>query len=524
MKVFGVITQNFDKEKFDEQAKKLKRIEHESEQFMELDNARILLVTKKFDKVQSSELLITVSDFNGQQFKLTKYSGEIGINFDHFGISMIYYAQHKDELIFCSEMLPIINYIGREHLTVNEEFISDMIYYQFPILHNTIFQEIRALLPRQHIRFTKQNEMYVLFKSYRSLVAETFDENNHLDLGLLEYSFGIPIYHAKNVPNTSLMSLSGGMDSRLILDILSEYDSPIDHIINYGVEGSWERIFAKKVVDELSIQHNNFTTYELTPEIIMENYPEYLKITEGLTTHLFSHLLYVLKWFKYTDDLVIYDGFYGDITLGGDDVANKFKTGFSSNILLPFLHNIPERKEFQLDDFQRFYHINRKNTSANKLFREFGMHSLPFTQKDFYEVCMSLSPKRKANHRFYKKFLKAIGRDYLYKLPSTTLKRRTLIQRIKRYLMKYFTWIGLTTKHIPYTDPNKWIRESEEYYQFLVDVLLSKRTEDRGYFNLSKITEALVSTRFDNGNSGRAIVRLFDLEMMFRILIDGDEF
>ena len=112
----------------------------------------------------------------------------------------------------------------------------------------------------------------------------------------------------------NVVPLSGGLDSRLILSVLSKYvDSSKIEAITLGVPGTYDYEIPKLLAKKLGIRHVliNLNDVTITTEMLL-NVSRDMKIWTGVFDAFYNSLLYR----EYSDDVVFWSGFMGDSITG----------------------------------------------------------------------------------------------------------------------------------------------------------------------------------------------------------------
>ena len=514
MKVFGVVSKNnYSERAIEKSAKLLHRQPKEQMRKFKREDTIIYLIVHDKEYITSNEFKIAVNDRNGEQFRFCEINERLRtVQNDKMRISKLYYYNNGNEFVFSSEIKAIVNYIGRIHLTINHAFIDNMIVYGFPYLDITLFNEIKNLRPEHrivHEGLEVRTEKIIPIREY------VFDRKNKHDRQMLFQFLKDKTVPHELIQEHSFLWFSGGLDSRILFKLLSDART-INTIVNFGYEGTKERKYAKKYAHKNYIV--NLTNYEITPEIILENYKEHMWINEGFSGHLNAHIYGFLKKFKNTANLVIYDGYAGGITLGGIG----YKKGSPRWDMKPCV-NAPffMRDVYWIPDEEQIHNYYMRNITANggiKIGREFGTVIYPFADYNFFKWCMQVPIEERRKHKFYKKILRESLPDIL-KSPSTTIEGQSLFHRAKNKLARK---LGIYKQG--YVQPERWLRDSHDYRAEIYDTLFSDECLERDYFNHKKIKHLYKKHLRKEGNYADILVRLFNLEVMFQQFLDGDGF
>ena len=183
---------------------------------------------------------------------------------DRFGIKPLYYYADSKKIVFCSEIKPLIKYIG--HHNFNFKALREFFLKGY-IDHNnlTFFKNIKSLEP-SHFLFIKKNN--ILKKKYWNLLGpankEFSDKKKHLKY-LLENSINNHLISDRKIG----IFLSGGTDSTVLTNIISKKLNYKLKTFTYDFENNHnlgESIKANKIAK--SFNSNNFAV-EVKPKDII---------------------------------------------------------------------------------------------------------------------------------------------------------------------------------------------------------------------------------------------------------------
>ena len=522
MKLFGIISQKIDglktKNAFELQNRQNLPVER-------FDNDGLLIhyTQRCFDTVMT-RMGLELVDPNGIQFICNFIDGRYELSMDYFGLSKIYYCQYDEEFIFSSEIKSIIEYVGRDNLTPNKVFLQQMFVFGFPIHTSAMFEEIENLPVGFKISVKPDTGDFELgqynFVNYRETlpIKELYEELCH--------SF-------PEDSHTKFLWLSGGLDSRVILEILAKKFDSIDIITNFGHKGTMNRKYASEVINKRDDVTSTFV-YEVTPEMIVNNAKEHLWISEGMSGHLNAHILATLKHFAHIPDLCIYDGFAGDIILGANHY-NKVKYDFTIASLelftnkefLKYIHlplPLSDIRNYCSTDLvseiglELFYHNNySRNVLASGgigIGKEFGKVIYPFANWNFFEHCMNISIEKRKNHSFYKKFLRKVF-PQIDTHDSTSLRTKSIEYKIQTILRKH-VFKNLKDSNASYVTPGVWFKESTLYRNFVEDLIQKTSQYTAEYFDFVQIN------RMNKHKDINHLVKLVNFSLMFQLFYEWD--
>ncbi len=590
MKIAGLISLNIDDKKFINSLNVMKRnsalnteIIRVSKNFIigltffnhenyHLDDQKDFITVIIFDQViegsQPSILktkVITspedIKNLNALIIKYDKNKKQLFVYSDYFGLKTLYYTAVQNDFFFSSEIKGIINYYGKAAFSLNRKSLIEMILYQFQWGQSTLLNEISIVEPKKVIRYSSlTNE--VSLTSYTNFPKEIIDFN------VVDSESKIYTLFSKNLENLKkdarkIMWLSGGLDSRLILAMLIKTGINIDAIINFGYKRNNEYKFAQKIIKHYDLE-DKLIHYEVNSELVATNAKRHLWISEGYNNHLVSFIKLGLRQAtgRFPQcNFIIYDGYFGDVVLGGSNSESVQSKLFSElqidrkYLMQTFTDEF--RVEVENYDNSRFNQVKELNYDLNEstsriheylvydnyarrkirsggplLGEDYGIVHLPFFGREFFDHAIKIPLNHRKDRKIYLKVYKKFFPE-ITKIPSTSLVylNRAKQNKVKQYFseLKLLTLRGLeriTRLHLLkspiYVDPNEWLRKSTSYRELIESVLFDPRTERRRLFNIPVLRKMFREHMQRKHNYGYVFTVLFDIEMTLRMFLDVD--
>jgi len=564
----GIVSSKFDKNTLLSAAETMKRNENEKiSQFEVTSNFYLILIhfknevfyfdddEKKFlfpEQFSNAFLEKQINEINSLIVQITS-TNKIVIRSDFLGLRLIYYTTKNNELLFASEIKAIINYYPIDFFTASENLILEYTLFQCHWGSNTYFKQIHLLQARELLEYNMDNN--IVHCKYFEDYPSGFQIEKALET--IHESF-THFFQNLNTNGKNIHWLSGGLDSRLILAYLIENKVAIEMIINFGDKKSKNYKLAQKIIAHYNLQ-NIVSHYLITSDLIVPGAINHIWKTEGSSSHLNAHIPFMLK--QISGDLVIYDGYAGDVVLGANHWAKTKKevgdftnyirlklyrqaltpeffsklSAFQNKEYLRIKKTIPDVEEDLLQQYKEtIYHENYVRRTARsggvKIGEDFGVVHYPFMIKEIYNACIQTPVNERRNHKLYETFIQQFFPD-ISTIPSTSLDKKKL--RSTTLLTKIFTKIRIVSvgifeyvfkvrikKQTSYVDPDEWLRNDKNYRDLITSVLTSEYTAKRGYFDIKNISEMIDQHLKRKHDFGYVFAKLFDLEITFRLFLD----
>ena len=185
---------------------------------------------------------------------------------DRVGIKPLFYHFHEGTLIFSSEMKSILasGLYKREVSFVGMDYYFTFGYIPAP---HTIFSGINKLLPGHYLVYEKGNINIRQYWDLKYSFDHTKDEREWIELFVEKFRESVRMHMISDVPLGAF--LSGGIDSALIVAMMSEYSSNRVNTFTMGFGGNKggyndERPSAKLIADYFGTNHNEL---ESSPDL-----------------------------------------------------------------------------------------------------------------------------------------------------------------------------------------------------------------------------------------------------------------
>jgi len=213
---------------------------------------------------------------------------------DHMGIKPLYYAVTEDTFLFSSEIKSIIK-SGHVEARRNEEVIPEYFLYRHISGENTLFREVKRLLPANAL-VLKDGE--IRKKEYWSPFSQEKDNQLSFDLAAEELSWLIQDAVKKQLISDVPLGTfcSGGVDSSLVTAVASHIvGGPINTFsVGFHEETYDETSYARLVSKQYGTHHHeikltNEEFADLLPKMIWYN-DEPLNFANSIQIYAISKL------------------------------------------------------------------------------------------------------------------------------------------------------------------------------------------------------------------------------------------
>ena len=285
---------------------------------------------------------------------------------DPFGIKPIYYSYNNKELIFSSEIKPILK--ARDlQIKLKKKKIIELLQLQYTCGRNTIYNKVLRLRPGENIVFDSEIsiEKSIVFDKSKNYKKNQITNSKKLEEKLSE---SVELHQRSDVPFG--LFFSGGIDSTVILYLMSKICKK--KIISYSILfNSPNQSDEKKRLEQIALKCNseiNFVNFDehdfwnLLPRVLKANDDPILDYAIVPT--------FKLAQIASKDVKVILSGEGGDEIFAGYGRHRKIKRLFLKKEVFPsceFDKHQKFKKKFKDWDFDLNFHklTNKKLTMSS---------------------------------------------------------------------------------------------------------------------------------------------------------------
>lgn len=211
-------------------------------------------------------------------------NGEVYLIRDRIGKKPLYYFSDGEELVFASELKPIMHYPAFSK-NINKDVISRYLYQQYINAPETIFEHVYKLEPGAVLKLSFGRDEKPIVKVFKYWdIKEAYNKGR----GQLVTDYGQARRELKELLKKATASrmiadvplgsfLSGGYDSSLITAMAQEHSSePVKTFsIGFHEEKYNEAKYARAVADYLGTKHTEMYIDEQQMFDLVESIPEY---------------------------------------------------------------------------------------------------------------------------------------------------------------------------------------------------------------------------------------------------------
>tara|TARA_B100001027_G_scaffold163669_1_gene116012 strand:- start:284 stop:1816 length:1533 start_codon:yes stop_codon:yes gene_type:complete len=451
---------------------------------------------------------------------------------DKFGIKPLYYVlTSKKNLIFASELKAFIPFIKEEKLNwkLNQKKLGEQLKFRCLVGNETLINDVKKLNPGEYIKGNLKNISFrryydsnnlnykqnLIFKKKRDIVDYLED---NLKKSIKEQSISdAPIG----------VALSGGLDSSLIINYLSEIKN---NIKTYSINFEKQKKFNNKINESKYIKY------------IQEKYSTNHK-SAILSEKIYKNIFLKCIWhneepinFPHTPGIFLLSNLAkqdGTKVLLGGEGADEFFGGYLNFLNKKLNYNFFQYSNFKMNDtVLKNFSNNFKSrvTLINKVKKEKAIN-----KKILYSISaylqsienrldkMSMANSIEFRVPFIKEKLLNIS---LHNNSKLIIKNKKFSKQILREIaIKYFKKEHVYRPKIGFSTPiNTWIRNKNGFGEF-IEILNEKRTLDREIYNSKNIVKLMKNFyKYPNENPNNSyagkIWNILNLELWIRTIIE----
>ncbi len=480
---------------------------------------------------------------------------------DRMGLYPLYYAHSGAGIIFASNIKALL-VDQKVDRTVDQTAIAEFLTFDHILWQRTLLESVK-LLPQASIFVFCDRELEVRPYYQFDYTKEFPIKNDDEYIAELDFLMRQAVQRQikGSLPNGLL--LSGGLDSRHILALLTEESSEKVHTFTWSIPDSDDARFAKECAQLAKSDHHFYT---LEPDWLVEKAEKAVLLTSGNGNVINLHAFATLEQ-EAAISPIIYKGFMGD-AMFGFGIRPRFWADYKLEIkmeqhleayrdyrVLTFDPNIhPQymtdtfiqktsaswREDFrsgmlacqcnQMTEQRSFFDLTqrvpRMTINGVDVVRDRCLVRLPFTDNDLVEFSLTVPPyllyKRELVERTFIHYFPKYAKIPIAQsqLPMMTCAREVWL-RNKQFIGWHLRQRGMNKLagpiSRPYKDYNGWFRR--ELRHMVESILLTPQALDRGYLKPERIKN-LLNEHMAGENHAVRIGALITVELAHQLLID----
>ena len=337
-----------------------------------------------------------------------KAKNQINLFTDLFGIKPLYLLHNEQLLAWSSEIKTLVKY-SQGHSSLQESSISAYMDLGFLPSNKTWYNDV-TLLPAASITTIELNEVSHTTSRYWTWRDAETKSNSSLHSNLEYFGHLLQNAIAKRIfPNeNTTIALSGGLDSRLLLDLIKNSD-PL--AFTFGHNHSDDVTIAQMVCDYLGIRHQFFN---YTEDNWLQDKVGSIWRTEGMMPFFHLHSSPFCRAFNKLGDTV-FNGFGGATLVGGLFVgkSEKIKQRLSQHVELDYdFYGKGNPEAIVIDQHMRRF-INQGSIDVGK----YLVQRTPFMDRELVLFLMSLPDSQRKHYRIFHKYLRGQWSQEFLRIP-----------------------------------------------------------------------------------------------------------
>lgn len=489
-----------------------------------------------------------------------KTSNKIYLINDRYGFKKCYYWQNKNKLIFSQDYSSICNhpeFKGEE----DEQSLADFLYLGFVLDDRTFHQEVKLLPAGSILSFETGQLSIEKYWDYSFSPADNkhADEEEYLEefLKRLQGSLNKRINGRKEI----ILPLSGGLDSRAIAGMISEYgyDGTVESF-SYGNKHCYDVVYGEKIARTLGYNH---TFLPINTDYLARYAEKFVALTDGTIDCLNSHMMLFHDIFQKSKSFNVFTGFLGDVLTGTNfnqkwqefdedqiimqtfEIPNEHLEGLKNYLNRDIYERIIEntipaiKKLFnKINHDDLFYKAHYLTLSQRQrryvtfnifCYEPLGTVLSPFTDNDFIDFVLQLPREYLMEQSLYRKmFIK-----YFPKVASVPWSKSGLPLNAS-WIRKGFHWRRERLNKNPLvqaTIGRKYSRMNDSYLNTNEAIrtgskdFIIRHISDNSflseYFDMNRVHQMLDDHMSGKNNEYRKITALLTLSVWHKLFVDG---
>ena len=397
---------------------------------------------------------------------------------NHIGDKPLFYYIDGVNFIVSSDPIMIIKALRklRLQISLDEEAVKSMLAYGYMHDSFTYCKEVKRILPGNYLEISNNVSKTLCYHKF------DFTYNKNIDIKSLIHTIEVVFDRAVKMEiekdieydYNHLVDLSGGLDSRMVNIVGKKYT--VNKVLNitYSQNDYLDEAIAKKISSDLG---NDFIFYSLNSASFIYDLNKTVSMNYGLSYYAgITGGNRLLGFMNLNNFGLEHTGQLGDVILGTFlkrrdekiDFAGMYSKNNSSFLNKDNLDKFNSKEEYMI------YVRGFLGTLNSHLIRQnYTEVTSPFLDVDFMQVCFSIPPEFRINHKLYKDWIRVYhnsAMNYKWEKTKTRIYNNSLFENIvikyKRFIDRVLRKLGLS-ENKSMNPFDKWYNTNSKIYHFI---------------------------------------------------------
>ncbi len=255
--------------------------------------------------IEKDNCIDTINHLDGHFLVVKWTKNSIAFYSDVLGLRDIYIVKNRETVFFSTNVTWLSNLVDLE--IDFSEFGSRWLMFN-QISDKSIFKGVKRIVAGKSATVSLNDSLVVEYTDYNWVPS-----NETIRFGMEEFSSKLKslINITANDNKHLSLSLSGGMDSRVILSFLLLNNNLKYDAHTFGNPAHPDSIIAKEIIEKYNIKHSQFNLSIQSPDKCVEEITRYTGTT--LVNNAASAILQLQNYYCLNNDVILIDGGFGEI-------------------------------------------------------------------------------------------------------------------------------------------------------------------------------------------------------------------
>ncbi len=227
----------------------------------------------------------TSSKLNGHYLIIKIYKNEIEIINDQLGLRELFFYDNGKEIYFSSRLDWIIEFI--DSIKLNYNYLCSLWNLENPIIYESLIENVKILGPGGNAKISKDGLNIINQPWFPEMRDYSLEDVIHIISKIINSL----IDKGKNL----CLGLSGGIDSRTILSLLSGYDLNLWSTHTFGQKTNFDVKIANAISKVKKFKHHHYDIAPYSNDKIFGTWMDFVQETNCLIPANFYHELSYYK-------------------------------------------------------------------------------------------------------------------------------------------------------------------------------------------------------------------------------------